>query len=233
MDYSESLAREYLTHLGFKRIKYEPEGHKKFPDFLVEERIGIEVTRLEEHELPSHSGMKPPGLDEIDIPVWNNIRRFLPSFGPPRREVSWYVSIEYTRPVPRGREVREAVRQHLESFRDGPSQNPTTIRLFDNFTIELIHAGRSYADFFVMGSIGAGRSGALVALQLERNLKICIDHKTKTAEASGIRTKYPEWWLVLIDLISYGQWEAIRIPSHGWDKVILVNPLDYTQSIEV
>jgi hypothetical protein len=84
-----------------------------------------------------------------------------------------------------------------------------------------------------MGSIGAGRSGALVALQLERNLKICIDHKTKTAEASGIRTKYPEWWLVLIDLISYGQWEAIRIPSHGWDKVILVNPLDYTQSIEV
>ncbi len=84
-----------------------------------------------------------------------------------------------------------------------------------------------------MGWLDGEDSGAWVVSHLERNVRICIDEKT--AKISGIRTKYPEWWLVLIDRIFYGVWvwEAIHIPHHGWDRVILINPIDPTRAVEV
>jgi hypothetical protein len=50
---------------------------------------------------------------------------------------------------------------------------------------------------------------------------------------SGIRTKYAEWWLVLIDHINYGGKEVLQVPPHNWDKIILINPHDHTQAFEV
>jgi hypothetical protein len=231
MDDSETLAQAYLTHLGFKNVVYEPEGKSKPPDFLVEQRIAVEVRRLNQHEVSSQAGTKPRGLEEVAIPVWDNIQRLLPSLGPPNGGVSWYIHIRYSRPVPKRRALEDAVRRHLEAFRDGAVQNPTTIRVFKNFIIKLFRAGRLYSDYFVMGGRSDFDSGGWVIPELERNLKICIDEKT--AKVSAIRGKYSEWWLALIDRINYGAQEAIQVPPHNWDKIILINPLDPTKAFEI
>ena len=228
MDDSEKVAHDHFTHLGFKKIEYEPEGESKPPDFLLDSRIAVEVRRLNQNEAPSQSGMRPRGLEEVAIPIWKNIQRLLPEFGPPTGQVSWYIHIKYSRPVPRRRDLETALRQHLQAFRDGPIHTPATIRLFDNFMIEIFRAGRLYPDYFVMSGRSDEDSGGWVISELERNLQLCIDEKT--AKVSAIRTKYTDWWLALIDHINYGGEEAIQIPPHDWDKIVLINPLDHTKA---
>jgi hypothetical protein len=235
MDDSEALARRYFKHLGFRRTKFEPEGYKKFPDFFVQDRIAVEIRSLNEQVVPSTSGPKPRGRDDIDRKVSDKVRRGLESLGPPKGGVSWYIDIEYGyNPVPNKRQMRAAISQ-LQTFRDSPVQEPTTIRLAHNFALKLHRADQPYRYYFVMGEIDSEDSGVLVSSQLERNVKICIDEKTKKAIDSGIaRTKYAEWWLVLIDRVTFGEWVDIQIPSYGWwDKVILLNTRDPRMAIEI
>ena len=58
-------------------------------------------------------------------------------------------------------------------------------------------------------------------------------HRRKNVKGFPIREKYPEWWLVLIDRINFGEKEALQVPEHNWDKVILINPDNYTQAFVV
>jgi len=235
MDDSEVLAYKYFEHLGFSKdeVRFEPEGCKRFPDFLVQARIAVEVRSL--NEQVASSGPKPLGQDDIDRKVSDRIQRGLKSLGPPKGGVSWYVDIEYGYgPAPDGRQVRKAIGQ-LRTFRDGPVQEPTTIRLAHNFALKLRRADQPHRYCFVMGEIDSEHSGVLVSSQLEPNIRICVDEKTRKAMDSGIaRTKYAEWWLLLIDRVTFGEWVDVWIPSHGWwDKVILLNPRDPRMAIEV
>jgi hypothetical protein len=92
-------------------------------------------------------------------------------------------------------------------------------------------------NYFVMGVCDPD-FGGWTKLELQRNLKICIDQKTVRWKASRIpRTKYDEWWLAFIDLINHGREADIKlppeVPPHNWDKIILINPLNYTQASEI
>lgn len=231
MDSSETVASNHLAHLGFRKIAFEPEGRSKPPDFLVDGRIAVEVRRLNQNESCSPPGTKPRGLEEVAIPVWKNVHRVLCSLGAPNNESSWYVSVRYSRPIPGQRQIEDSIRHHLAAFRDSPRQTPTSIQISDNFSVTLSSTGRRHKHCFVMGGVSDSDSGGWVIPELERNLKICIDHKTK--KISGIRAKYPEWWLVLIDHINYGIEEALHVPPHNWDKIVLISPLDHTQAFEV
>ncbi len=48
MNREESVVRQYLEHVGFQDIKYEPDGNIP-PDFLVGGRVAVEVRRLNQH----------------------------------------------------------------------------------------------------------------------------------------------------------------------------------------
>jgi hypothetical protein len=228
MDDSEIVARNYFTHLGFKKIDYEPEGKSKPPDFLLDDRIAAEVRRLNQNEVSSQPGTKAVGLENGSFALWKTVQNLLPSLGTCSGKASWYVHIEFRRPIPSRRKLEIAIRRHLQGFRDGSTQTSTTTQLFDNVVVELFPAGRLYSNYFLMGGSNDGDTGGMVVPELERNLKICIDEKT--AKVSAIRWKYPEWWLVLIDRISYGAEDALQVPSHTWDKIVLINPLDHTQA---
>jgi hypothetical protein len=230
MDESELVAEKYIMHLGYNKPIFEPEGQSTPPDFLVDNRIAVEVRRLNQSEESSLPGQRR-GLEEVAIPLWKCVERLLPSLGPPTGQVSWYIHVKFDRPVPERRLLEDAIRTTLETFRDSPVQNPTTIRLFKTFELEIFRAGRAYPQYFVMGGKSDDDAGGWVIEELERNLRICIDEKT--AKVSGIRAKYSEWWLLLVDRINYGQEETIQVPPHDWDKIILINPHDHRQAFEL
>jgi len=230
MNDDEKLARSFFVHQGFKRIDYEPEGGSKPPDFLLEGRIAVEVRRLNQHEPVTPPGARPRGLEEDAIPLWTNIRDLLPSFGPPR-DVSWAVSVDFGRPVPKWDELKRALTQRLHAFQNDPAPRPIAIQLFPSLEIELIRVGGRHRHFFFMGAEGDDDSGGLVTAELVRNLRICIDEKTK--KVAGIRSRYPEWWLVLVDRIHYGEPEPIRTPEHNWDKILALSPLDPALACEL
>jgi hypothetical protein len=231
MDDSERITQDYLKHLGFTEVAYEPEGKNKPPDFLVEQRIAIEVRRLNQHEARKEPGRKPRGLEELAIPLRNNISAMLPLLGPSKAGVSWFVYFKYCRPIPEQRKLKKEIRRHLEAFRDRAQESSARIQVFPNFTIDLHKASRPHADYFVMAGYSDFDSGGWVISELERNLKICIDENTQ--KISAIRAKYAEWWLVLIDRINYGEIETIQVPPHTWDKIILVDPRAPAKAFEV
>ena len=81
-------------------------------------------------------------------------------------------------------------------------------------------------------------SGGFVISEVNRNLEICADEKSR--KIKDHRWKYSEWWLVLIDYIGYGmsstdlsQLREIQIAEYDWDKIILVNPLNPKNGVEI
>jgi len=74
--------------------------------------------------------------------------------------------------------------------------------------------------------------------ETQKNLRICIEEKTR--KIARVRSKYQEWWLILIDFIGYGVDECDRKLyreqlgiDHNWDKIILVNPLNSRLGFEL
>jgi hypothetical protein len=233
VDDCEKAAQEYILHLGYKEeeVPFEPAGQEG-PDFVIKKRIAVEVTRLNRHVGVSAEG-KRLGEEDADR-VLEAVKQILQSLGPPTAGLSWFVSVECTLPAPRNRKVRREVCKHLKAFQNGSLQKPTRIKLFDNFAIELCRAGQIGSHYFLMGGLNHNDSGELVSEEMERSLKICIDAKAR--KLSYLRSKDLECWLALVDLVSYGYWGArdrVRIPPHGWDKIILINPRDAKQSFEL
>jgi hypothetical protein len=55
-----------------------------------------------------------------------------------------------------------------------------------------------------------------------------------------VRSKYPEWWLVLVDRIAHGlssdHAEELRkrVPrDESWDKIVIVSPMDASKYFEL
>jgi hypothetical protein len=130
-DECEKLAEDHLVHLGFERIVYEPDGNNP-PDFLVDDRIAVEVRRLNQNELTG-SGFR--GLEEIRIPTEERIRGLLVSLGPAKSGTSWFVGYRIKRPIPPWGQVETELARRLEVFRDDESHqepcriNPRALRL--------------------------------------------------------------------------------------------------------
>jgi hypothetical protein len=234
MDTSEKIAYDFLLHQGFKSVVYEPDGNVP-PDFLADGRVAIEVRRLNQNE---STGGTNRGLEEMAVPLRRRIDSLLKSLGPPQSSGSWFVSFDFRRPVEKWRILGPAVRKQLEAFRDRPTHECTRIRVSKNFQLELFRATTLHPTFFLLAGWIDYDSGGWVLAEMERNLEICLEEKTR--KVSRVRHKYPEWWLVLIDYIDYGlddfdrqlfrdQVRRVR----DWDKVILLDPTKHKEAFEI
>jgi hypothetical protein len=227
VDASETLAKEYLSSLQPGNIVYEPEGYKKPPDFAINERIAVEVRRLNQNFV-SESGTR--GLEEFRIPLMEHMPELLESLGPPTAGQSWMVDYRFSRPLLLSMcQLFQAIRKKLEDFRSGREEG-TEFVITKGFHLRLTPLGNAHSYCFVAGPCVDRDANGFVIPKLAENLQICIQEKSR--KVAGVRKKYPEWWLVLIDHINDGQMESLNV-QHDWDKVILVNPRNPKQAFEI
>ena len=78
----------------------------------------------------------------------------------------------------------------------------------------------------------------MVLSELSTNIPLCIADKTRKIEK--VRSRYPEWWLVLTDHIAFRlddldrqQFRESVSIAHSWDRVVLLNPADHRDAFEV
>ena len=237
MDESEQLVEKYLLALGRGSVVFEPDGNIP-PDFSLEGSIGIEVRRLNQnYERPDGS---TEGLEELDIPLWQRLQRILPMLGPSIDGESWFVDIDFRRPVGQWKPLQTEIKQALLSFMRSTSRTTTTIKITQNLKLDLHPAGKDQGSFFLLFASSDDDSGGWVMAEVEKNLRLCLS--VKEQKIAPYRDKYPEWWLVLPDHINYGMgledrevFRAEVMPSiqHAFDKIILIDPRDHSRVFEV
>ena len=228
MKNSDKWAHEYLTSRGFAEVVYEPDGNVP-PDFLIDGRIAVEARRFNQHDRAPN---RPRGLEVLSKPVVTTVRRAIKSMGPPLRSApsSWFVQYTIKRPVPPRKELTRLVTAALGSFRDQPHHQPVMLRVSPAITLTLHRASSVHPTFFVLGAWSDRDHEIFTMAAAIRNIQICIAEKTR--KAAPYRRKYPEWWLVLEDHISFDGFNAserVRLRElaeidSDWDKIILVNP---------
>ncbi len=103
------------------------------------------------------------------------------------------------------------------------------IQIGDNLTLELERLPETSGDAFVLGSISDDDEGGYVEV-LEKSPLICV--REKEQKVAKVRTKYPEWWLILVDHIWGGKPEAVAL-AHTFDKVIVIHPDVLDQAYEI
>ena len=90
----ENIVREYLvTH--FDKVIHEPDGNVS-PDFLVNDKIAIEVRRLNQQ---FRGVNKTVGLETDQFRLMDAIRRKLSKYPLDKTSKSYFVTISYKRPI--------------------------------------------------------------------------------------------------------------------------------------
>jgi hypothetical protein len=236
MDRSEAISKKYLESLGFENVIFEPDGNVP-PDFLCDSKIAVEVRRLNQHQQLANG--KILSLDETSIPFVQRLQNELKTFGPPTSEFSWFVIFHFKRPLANWKNIQPQISEHLKVFQSSASQVNCTLTVSPNFEIVLVKASNVVENqYFAFGGFSDRDSGGWVISEIEKNLKIVIEEKTK--KISKFRHKYSEWWLVLPDHIGYGLnefdrnsfTEQVKIESF-WDKIILLDPRDGVRAYEI
>jgi hypothetical protein len=232
MDASETHVAAYLKTCGFTDIRYEPDGNVP-PDFLCDERVAVEVRRLNQHH---DDGTGPKGLEELAIPLWQRVRELILSLGPPTRDESWYVFYRFSRPVPKWRLIRLRI-ERLAAFMKAADPEPFDRKICDGFELKVFRAPVKPTFFVPAGHIDEETAGWLIG-NIEDNLKICIAEKTE--KIRKVRAKYREWWLVLPDHIGFGlddfDRERFRDQvklAHDFDRVVLLDPRDHSRAFVI
>jgi len=205
---------------------YEPDGNVP-PDFLVQGTIAVEVRRLNQNE---RNRPGPRGLEETATPLIKSFQSLLRSLGPPAPN-RWWVRLRFKRPLPSWSRVRGPIKRFLRE-QQVKGEPKAVLRLADGaIEVETFERLTAANQAFALGILADRDAGGWLLTELERNINLCVRDKWK--KIAKYRPRYPEWWLLLVDLIAYGlsdfDWaefkQAVHL-THDWDKVVLVNPLN-------
>lgn len=237
MDESESIVEKYLTNLGRGTVTFEPDGNIP-PDFSLAGNIGVEVRRLNQNYI--HHDGSTEGLEELGIPLWQRLEKLLPSVAPSSSGESWFVGIDFHRPIGPWKPLWAKIRGELLAFMARSDRMPAMISIADNFELELFRSSEDQGTFFLLGGGGDDDSGGWVMAEIEKNIRLCIAEKER--KIAPYRNKYSEWWLVLTDHIDFGMkpedreiFRAQVMPTvpHSFDKIVLIDPRNHHHAFEV
>jgi hypothetical protein len=235
MNESEGRAEAFLRHQGYSDIVHHPDGQHRTPDFLVNQRIAVEVRRLNQNY---EGKRRTEGLEEEAMRLRDRIRNLALSFGPPTQGVSWFLMLDFRRPVPPWKSLEPKLRRSLQGFMKG-NHAERRVSFGGGFALKLFPASLAHKTFYVPGPPVDDDAGGWVIPELERNLRICIAEKAK--KVAPYKSKYAEWWLVLDDRIGYAldapdreQFREAVIPAgHEFDRIVLVSPLDQRHAFQI
>lgn len=229
---AERLVEAFLRK-RFARVVHEPDGNVP-PDFLADDAVAVEVRRLNQNEASTGQFRS---LEESSIPLHMGMRSLLEKISLANKERAFWVSFSFRRPIPRWKDIRPWVTAQLEALRPGDKEETRTFSL-GTFKLEVRAGPETCPGGFLFAGYVDHDAGGWVLAEMKRNIEICVAEKT--AKILSVRTRYPTWWLVLVDLIGYGLGESdqqlfrkmIRI-EHDWDRLILIDPRDHGRVIEL
>jgi hypothetical protein len=157
----------------------------------------------------------------------------------PPRGASWFLHFHFRRPIEPWKVLEPKLRNALEDFINKETDQATSLTLGNRFKLSVERASKLHPTFYTLGSWIDRDAGGWLIPRMTENLRICV--RQKTMKIANRRSKYPEWWFVLVDHIGYdarnkSDWRQIRdeVPlPNDWKKIIVVNPQNHTCAFEL
>lgn len=215
MKKEEIIAKGYLEK-RFNSIEYEPDGNVP-PDFLLDQKIAVEVRRLNENRNINNQKSGIEQLQFITSGIIERINKKIKYDG-----TSYY--IEYNLQETNVENLKKALKGKLiEIYKNKPKNN--------NFTIEgvefKVHQNIKHKTPFVLGGFIDYDEEGWELDAYSKNLKMCIKEKNERVTKNSVK-QYSEWWLLLVDYIVPASMRSnldniLTINKMVFNKVILID----------
>lgn len=224
MNKEERIANDYLLTIS-SDVVYEPDGNIP-PDFRLNKIVAVEVRRLNQNIF---KGKKPKGLEQEQIKIYRILSKVFREFNYSIPTDNYWIHLDFKRPIGKVSNIERAARSELLSFIKSKPPTPFKIILSRNVFITVFKANRKSPKVFDIG-IGSDKdSGGWVAPIYIENINYCITEKTKKIQK--YKSKYSEWWLILVDFLLGGIGEPEKTiviqninKSVDWKKIIVIHP---------
>lgn len=200
MDRTESLSKTFLEALGHSDLIYEPDGNIP-PDFLLKDGTAVEVRALNQIYHDEKGDVR--GLETAHVALRRTMEALLEAYESPIVESTTYgVFYEFSRPIPSRRALERELKVELDQFLSGARDVTRRRKLPCGIGLRLVELGKwKGAPFKLSGIMDSQRGGWVV-----QQLGVALAHalREKDAKVKPFKEKYPRWWLVLIDEVSWG-----------------------------
>ena len=249
-DTAEIRAEEWLKSQGYSDVR---RPYCDPPDFVVENRYAVEVTRLTQR-ITVGDDKHTQSEYEISKPLTDCIREVLGELGPPgNRGKSWVIDCEYdfSKPLPKPRIVRSQITAALKPLLK-PYDKSILASIFSRHLDYDKHAGEAYllerphlcldcgiclslGEFscsrrqFILQNVSDGQ-GVGLADELRKGVRYIIDDKSSKIRKQNKICKYEDWWLILVDYVCY---LPIQILSENELSFIQDQSLDFWSRIVI
>jgi hypothetical protein len=234
MKKEEEFVQEYLIKHGFQRIVYEPDGNVP-PDFSVDEEIGVEVRRLSQNLISKDGGYK--SLEQDRIRLMRCVREVFNEFNQPTPVDSYWVVINYQRPLGDLKEIRKRLRETLDKCLSKDLKCYQDISVTKSVKISFAKAVKPDIRQFKVGIESDMDSGGSVISMYVENINLCISEKQRKIQPK--LENYRRWWLILVDMIV-----AISGPDTNmiireitkpkeFERIIVIDPIKGEATFEI
>ena len=198
MKQEEEIAYRFLSQRYAVDVQYEPDGNVS-PDFLIGADLAIEVRRLNKHHWQDG---QPKGIESLACPLRSTYRDVLHSFDQNYAGASYWVYFRFKRPLlSTMKEVKQEIRSALQQYLDFGAGQEKTISVNRMIELSIMPSTPTSGRVFKNGgAIDRDRGGWPVSVYTE-NLRHCIIEKS--AKIGKVRSRYPFWWLLLVDHIGW------------------------------
>ena len=169
MNRDESIAETFLKSLGLGMVTYEPDGNIP-PDFLLDNRIAVEVRRLNENV---NVGGQMRGLESEDISVGK-----VDLGASPPDATKYYVKYGVKRPLGPYKQIKRDVTDFLEQIRNGSAVSLSNY-FVSGVSIEAIPAPHPGKNQFRPAIFVDEDSGGIILELLKDNIEHCAAEKSE------------------------------------------------------
>ena len=222
----EQLVIDCLIHQGYTEIEFEPDGNIP-PDILVDNKIAIEVRRLNQNEI-TEEGFN--GLEEDEFSVQGIMRKILQESSDETFDKSAFVGYYFNRPIPTKKEIKKYVSEILENHKSIIDEEREYV-LNKYFRMNIFPSATKLNQQYQYGMSSDNDSGGFVVSLIYENLKLIIPEKDE--KTSKYRERYSEWWLAIVDKIGYGlsdldskQFHNLPKIENSFDRLLLVSAIN-------
>ena len=244
----ERRAHQWLKSQGYTDIRDLSVDGQDPPDFVVENRIGVEVRRL---NWMTDANRKNQGIEELEKVLERTISEVLEEAGEPPGGYNVSVSCDLlATSLPETKEVtREQVKQAVDEYvkildkalQSGEAPESRWAHLKGRLDMHFHPFSAPGPGRFILVQVEAATHlRGWVVKDLTDNIRRCIADKT-----DKIKNKvhlYPEWWLVLVerDLYSPGNrddsWITIRNglgDTKPWSRIVVLSVTQPSTHVDV